>query len=66
MMVVTMPWTCLQAAIEQILQEPDPLTQEKQLQEWQRLKNAELMNVSFVVRCTLPHRRAVDDDDDDD
>lgn len=53
MMVTTMPWMCLQAAIEQILQEPDYMTQEKQLLEWQRLKNTELMNVSFAVRGTF-------------
>ena len=54
MMVTTMPWTCLQAAIEQILQQQDHLKQEKQLQEWQRLKNMELMNVSFIVSDAFP------------
>jgi hypothetical protein len=48
--IATMPWACLQAAVEQILKEKDTFKQEKQLLEWQRLKNMELMNVSFVVR----------------
>jgi len=47
-MIFTMPWICLRAAIEQILQEPDIGKQETQLNEWKRLKNAELMNVSFA------------------
>jgi len=47
--VGTMPWSCLQSAVEQILQEEDFLEQEKQLKEWQRLKNSELLNVSFAV-----------------
>jgi hypothetical protein len=53
MLVITMPWACLQAAVEQILQEPDDLKREKQLQEWQRLKNSELMNVSVIVRYLM-------------
>jgi hypothetical protein len=47
--ISTMPWVSLQAAVEQILQEDDDDTQQKQLKEWQVRKNAELMNVSFVV-----------------
>jgi len=47
--VFTMPWLCLQAPIEQILQEPNPQKQETQLKEWKTLKNNELMNLSFVV-----------------
>jgi hypothetical protein len=47
--ISTMPWVSLQAAVEQILQEDDVIVQEKQLKEWQARKNAELMNVSFVV-----------------
>lgn len=49
LMIATLPWPCLQAAIEQILQESDEVLQEKQLQEWQRLKTLELRDVSFVV-----------------
>ncbi|KAE9368909.1 hypothetical protein N431DRAFT_428640 [Stipitochalara longipes BDJ] len=43
-----MPWVCLQAPIEQILQEPDLIQQEKQLVEWQVRKNSELQMVSFA------------------
>ncbi|RDL35949.1 uncharacterized protein BP5553_06561 [Venustampulla echinocandica] len=46
--ISTMPWMCLQAAIEQILQEDDALKQESRLLKWQTLKNSELLNVSFI------------------
>jgi hypothetical protein len=52
-MVATLPWPCLEAAIEQVLQEPDAMMQEKQLHEWQKHKNAELMNVGIIVCQTL-------------
>lgn len=47
--VTTMPWVCLQAPIEQILQEQNPVVQEKQLIEWRTKKNSELEHVSFAV-----------------
>ena len=51
--IATMPWACQQAAIEQILQEPNSLEQDNQLQDWKKLKNKELTNVSFVVSIHL-------------
>jgi hypothetical protein len=54
LMISTLPWPCLQAAIEQILQEPDEVLQAKQLREWQRLKTLELRDVSFVVCLICP------------
>lgn len=48
-MIATMPWMCLQAAVEQILQESDSKTRDEKLEKWRTLKNSELMNVSFVV-----------------
>lgn len=59
LMIATLPWPCLQAAIEQILQEPDEVLQAKQLQEWQRLKTLELRDVSFVV-CLIYHIKYAD------
>jgi hypothetical protein len=47
--VSTMPWICLQAPIEQILQERNATLQEKQLNEWKIKKNSELEMVSFAV-----------------
>jgi surfactin synthase thioesterase subunit len=47
--ISTMPWVCLQAPIEQILQEHDIIIQVKQLNEWQTRKNSELALVSFAV-----------------
>jgi surfactin synthase thioesterase subunit len=47
--VTTMPWVCLQAAIEQILQEQDVVVQAKQLNEWQTRKSSELEMVTFAV-----------------
>lgn len=52
--ISTMPWVCLQAPIEQILQEPDSIQQEKQLLEWQVRKNSELQMVSFAVSTPTP------------
>lgn len=48
-----MPWVCLQAPIEQILQEQDSIQQEKKLLEWQVRKNSELQMVSFAVSTQL-------------
>ncbi|KAI9861717.1 MAG: hypothetical protein M1813_005066 [Trichoglossum hirsutum] len=46
--ITTMPWVCLEAAIEQILQEQDVAVQGKQLDEWQTRKNSELEMVTFT------------------
>jgi hypothetical protein len=51
--ISTMPWVCLQAPIEQILQEPDQILQEKLLSEWQARKKSELEMVSLAV-CSSP------------
>lgn len=47
--ISTMPWVCLQAPIEQILQERDIILQERQLNEWQTRKNSELEMVTFAA-----------------
>ncbi|KAH0559487.1 hypothetical protein GP486_003995 [Trichoglossum hirsutum] len=46
--ITTMPWICLQAAIEQILQEQDVIVQSKQLNDWRKRKNKELEMVTFA------------------
>jgi hypothetical protein len=47
--ITTMPWVCLEAAIEQILQEQNVAAQGKKLDEWQTRKNSELKMVTFTV-----------------
>jgi len=47
--ISTMPWVCLQAPIEQILQEQDIVLQKEQLNEWQTRKNSELEMVTFAA-----------------
>jgi len=47
--ISTMPWVCLQAAVEQILQEQDAIVQAKQLDDWQARKKSELEMVTFAV-----------------
>ncbi|KAI9764706.1 MAG: hypothetical protein M1840_008098 [Geoglossum simile] len=52
--ITTMPWVCLQAAIEQILQEQDVIVQGKQLNEWQTRKNSEFETVTFAASHYYP------------
>jgi hypothetical protein len=47
--MATMPWTCQQAAIEQILRQTNLSDKERQLQDWKKFKTNEFTNVSFIV-----------------
>lgn len=47
--IATMPWACQEAAVQQILREPDEDEQLRLLQEWKKWKNSEFTNVGLIV-----------------